>query len=162
MLFALRHFWKSALLIESYFRSANISDRYHHWLFLPLQCRVIRESGEGSVGGLILEDICTCHGCGTAGARIIQQAHSGAMPWGCSRLLPPSFCFCCHASSHNTHIHNEKWISWRWALYLLVCVWESLGFCVLRPWAGNHFQSQFTQLSFSPSLSSSLLSLISL
>ncbi len=115
---ALRHFWKSALLIASYFRSANVSDRYYCSLFLPLQFRVIRESGEGPVGGLILEDICTCQGCGTAGAQIIQQAHRGAVA---DCYHPCSVCAAVPVHRHwytarNDYVEGELCILW-------VCVW---------------------------------------
>lgn len=113
VLFSLKHFRISALklhdnsILDTYFRSDNVSDRYYCSLFLPLQFRVIRESDEGPVGGLILEDICTCQGCWHS-----RCWNSPAGAWrgsalGSSRLLPPLFCLCCCASSH-TLIHNEK------------------------------------------------------
>ncbi len=153
VLFPLRHFWKSALLIASYFRSANVSDRYYCSLFLPLQFRVIRESGEGPVGGLILEDICTCQGCGTAGAQIIQQAHRGAVA---DCYHPCSVCAAMPVHRHwytarNDYVEGELCI-------LCVCVWVfvrcGLGLVTVFKTSSPSFLSL--------SLSFSLLSLISL
>lgn len=151
-LFAFSHFWKSALLIASYFRSANVSDRYYCSLFLPVQ---FRESGEGPVGGLILEDICACQGCGTAGAQIIQQAQRGAVA---DCYHPCSVCAVMPVHTHwytvrNDYVEGELWV---------LCVCVCLGLCVRCGLGLVTVFSKPVRPAFCLSLSFSLLPVISL